>query len=138
MQRLLQRGGVIAGASAGCAMMGDACCSPAAARGARHRAGAAYDDGEPVPLGPQLGPGMKFLPWAITDSHFFERDRIGRLVAGLETNGRRLGIGVGEDAAVEVDLATGRLTGVSVGDSLLVDAARCGARNGPGADCARS
>jgi hypothetical protein len=43
------------------------------------------------------------------------------LVAALEQSQTRLGIGVGEDAAVEVDLATGELRGVSVADSLLVD-----------------
>lgn len=123
MQRLLQRGGVIAGASAGDAMMGDVMFLTGGSARALGIAPPQPADGEAVPLGPQLGPGMKFLPWAITDSHFFERDRIGRLVAGLEVTGRRLGIGVGEDAAVEVDLATGVVTGVSVGDSLLVDAA---------------
>jgi hypothetical protein len=59
----------------------------------------------------------------MTDSHFFERDRFGRLVAALEQSNTRLGIGVGEDAAVEIDLSTGRLTGASVADSLLVDVA---------------
>lgn len=49
------------------------------------------------------------------------RRRVGRLVAALEVSGRRLGIGVGEDAAVEVDLASGVLTGVTASDSLLVD-----------------
>ena len=69
-------------------------------------------------------PGMRFLPWAISDSHFFERDRIGRLVAALEVSGRQLGIGVGEDAAVEVDLNSAKLRGISVSESPLVDAAR--------------
>jgi len=78
---------------------------------------------EPAPLGPQMGPGMHFLPWAVTDSHFFERDRIGRLVAGLEASGQRLGIGIGEDACVEIDLATGELTGITVSESLLIDVA---------------
>ena len=65
---------------------------------------------------------MGFLPWAVTDSHFFERHRFGRLVAALETSGKRLGLGVGEDGCVDVDVVTGELTGVSVADSLLVDA----------------
>jgi cyanophycinase len=132
MRRLLARGGVIAGNSAGDAMMGDLMLlsgrSAAALGFAPARAGG-EGDGEagapsraPAPTGVQLGPGMAFVPWVITDSHFFERDRVGRLVAALEASGQRLGIGVGEDACVEIDLATGDLIGVSVAESLLVDA----------------
>lgn len=130
MRRLLDRGGVIAGTSAGDAMMSDPMFltgRSAEALGIRstRSAPAADDDADDKrperPLGPQIGPGMGFLPWAITDSHFFERNRFGRLVAALETSGKRLGLGVGEDAAVEIDLATGEAIGLSVADSLLVD-----------------
>ncbi|MBL8733461.1 MAG: hypothetical protein JNN13_13910 [Planctomycetes bacterium] len=116
MLRLLRRGGVIAGASAGCAMMGEqmflggSSARALAARGA-----------EP-PLGPRLAAGMRFQPWLLTDSHFFERDRLGRLVAGLEAGPGRFGLGVGEAAAVEIDLASGVLVGVTEAESLLVDA----------------
>lgn len=116
MRRLLARGGVIAGTSAGDAMMGELMMlsgRSAAALGVAPRAGAQ--------VGPQIGPGMGFVPWVVTDSHFFARDRVGRLVAALEASGRRLGIGVGEDACVELDLATGELIGTSVADSLLID-----------------
>jgi len=151
MKRLLARGGVIAGCSAGDAMMGEVMLlsggsaaalgiapaespkpadvapasssplstpTPSTPSSAPNRA-----SDEPIVLGPRLGPGMKFLPWAITDSHFFERDRVGRLVAALEASGRRLGLAVGEDACVEVDLASGRVRGVSGSESLLVDVA---------------
>lgn len=122
MQRLLRRGGVIAGASAGDAMMGEIMFyTGGSARALGIEPKVAAGEAPPV-LGPQFGPGMKFLSLAVTDSHFFERDRIGRLVAGLEATSRRLGIGVGEDAAVEVDLTIGEIAGISVSDSLLVDA----------------
>ena len=127
MMRLLQRGGVIAGNSAGDAMMGEVMFHDGRSVEAlgivvprRARSGG-DDDDTPPKLGPQIGPGMHFVPWVVTDSHFFERDRVGRLVAALEASGRRLGIGVGENACVEIDLATGELTGVTVADSLLVD-----------------
>jgi len=134
MRRLLARDGVIAGTSAGDAMMGEVMfldggstaalgivLSPPAKAPANE---ADEEDKEAVTkLGPLLAPGMRFLPWAICDSHFFERDRLGRLVAALESTGRHLGIGVGEDAAVEVDLASGELRGISVAESLLVDTA---------------
>lgn len=132
MRALLARGGVIAGTSAGDAMMGEVMfftgrsAEALGVRSTRTQRGADDDDDEKraeIPLGPQIGPGMGLLPWAMTDSHFFERDRFGRLVAALEQSDTRLGIGVGEDAAVEIDLADGSLTGVSVADSLLVDVA---------------
>lgn len=132
MRRLLARGGVIAGTSAGDAMMSDPMFltgRSAEALGIRSTRTAPAADDDPDdkrperPLGPQIGPGMGFLPWAITDSHFFERHRFGRLVAALEASGKRLGLGVGEDAAVEIDLATGDAIGLSVADALLVDAA---------------
>ncbi len=109
MQRLLARGGVIAGSSAGCAMMGERMLLGGTS-------GDALGD-----AGPRVGPGMHFLPLALTDSHFFERDRFGRLVAALAATGQRLGIGVSEDGCVEVDLATGRLTGIGIAEALLVD-----------------
>lgn len=132
MQRLLARGGVIAGCSAGDAMMGELMLlggGSAAALGIATKekegasAGAAPNAApqEPEPFGPRVGPGMHFLPWAITDSHFFERDRVGRLVAALEATKTRLGIGVGEDGCVEVDLATTEVRGVGVSEALLVD-----------------
>lgn len=131
MRRLLDRGGVIAGTSAGDAMMGEIMFlggGSATALGMQPRptkpvSGDDEDEENPTQMGPRLAPGMAFLPWAISDSHFFERDRIGRLVAALETSNRHLGIGVGEDAAVEVDLASGELRGISVSESLLVDTA---------------
>ena len=129
MRRLLARGGVIAGTSAGDAMMGELMFhggGSATALGANPGPAIAPpreddDEEDPAQLGPRLGPGMSFMPEAISDSHFFERDRIGRLVAALETSGRRLGIGVGEDAAVELDLDSGELHGISVSESLIVD-----------------
>lgn len=130
MRRLLQRGGVIAGTSAGDAMMGQTMfftgrsAEALGIRSTRTQQGADDDADEKrddIPLGPQIGRGMGFLSLAMTDSHFFERHRFGRLVAALEDSGIRLGIGVGEDAAVEINLETGELRGVSVADSLLVD-----------------
>lgn len=131
MRALLRRGGVIAGTSAGDAMMSDPMfftgrsAEALGIRSTRTQRGPDddADDKRPQPpLGPQIGKGMGFLEWAVTDSHFFERHRFGRLVAALEQSGKGLGIGVGEDAGVEVDLATGEMIGVSVADSLLVDA----------------
>ncbi|MGB3969864.1 MAG: cyanophycinase [Planctomycetota bacterium] len=127
MVRLLQRGGVIAGCSAGCAMMGRQMFEGGRSAQALGLPPAEPVEGEPPALGPRLGAGMGFLPWGLTDSHFFERDRVGRLVPGLLASGERFGLGVGEDAAIEVDLATGTVVGLTPSESLLVDAAH--ARN---------
>jgi len=131
MQRLLARDGVIAGASAGDAMMGELMLlSGGSARALGIPPQERSPAEETVVLGPQLGPGMKFQPWVLTDSHFFERNRIGRLVAALEASGRRLGLGVGEDAAVEIDLASSIVCGVGGSESLLIDAAHLERRDG--------
>lgn len=134
MRRLLARGGVIAGTSAGDAMMSDPMFytgRSAEALGIVSTRTSPDQDADPEApkpnpkappvLGPQIGGGMGFMPWAFLDSHFFERHRFGRLVAALEVSKQRLGLGVGEDAGVEVDLSTGDLIGISVADSLLVD-----------------
>ena len=126
MSRLLARGGVIAGCSAGDAMMGGVMLlggGSASALGIPPQPAAGEPAAEAPVLGPQMGPGMGFLPWAMTDSHFFERDRVGRLVAALEASGTRLGLGVGEDGCLEVDLASGEVRGIGVSESLLVDVA---------------
>jgi cyanophycinase len=109
MQRLLDRGGVIAGSSAGCAMMGE-----------RMLLGGGSADALGAD-GPRVGPGMRLQPWVLTDSHFFERHRTGRLVAALEATGQRLGVGVSEDGCVEIDLATGVLIGIGTAEALLID-----------------
>jgi len=113
---------VIAGCSAGDAMMGEWMLKGGGSAAALGIALPVEVGEEPAALGPRTGSGMAFLPWALTDSHFFERDRVGRLVAAQEQRGMRLGIGVGEDACVEIDLATGMLRGVGVSESLIVDA----------------
>ena len=126
MRRLLARGGVIGGGSAGDAMMGTMMLlggGSASALGIAPKPGDLAPGEDPPQLGARIGPGMRFQPWVFTDSHFFERDRVGRLVVALEASSQRLGIGVGEDAAVELDLASATLTGVTGSESLLVDAA---------------
>jgi cyanophycinase len=121
LRQLLARGGVLGGGSAGCAMLGERMLLGGRSEQALGIP-ATTEAGEPVPLGPRLGPGMAFLPGVLTDSHFFERDRLGRLVAALGQGPDRLGLGVGEDAAVAVDLATRLVTGITTAETLLVDA----------------
>ena len=123
LRGLLARGGAIAGNSAGDAMMGEVMFHTGRSAQALGlpRMDRDPDDEDANRTGPQIGPGMQFLTWAVTDSHFWERDRIGRLVAALEVSGRRLGLGVGEDACVEIAPATGACPGRPDATTLLVD-----------------
>lgn len=135
MFNLLRRGGVIAGTSAGAAMMSETMFITGNAQAtydwysklnAEQRAAmrqqfvstggfvlgkkAGEDDEKSVA---EVGPGMGFLQGAITDSHFIQRRRILRLWPMMEIAGETLGIGVGEDAAVDIDLATGDVEALS-------------------------
>ncbi len=138
LRELLNRGGVIAGTSAGAAMMSDIMflggrsidalgyprqSTPAATRSTQ------TDDpdnpaspDEPAPAkGPSIAHGMGFSRTLITDSHFIERNRIGRLVAALEASNLRLGLGVAENACVHINLLTGEIVGISAAASQLID-----------------
>ena len=97
--RLLERGGVIGGSSAGAAMM----CDPMIRRG---RSANAMREGV-GPEGVDVGAGMGFFPWGLVDQHFLERGRFGRLVVALGETGGRLGWGISEDSAIVVDRTTG-------------------------------
>ncbi len=88
-------GGVIAGTSAGAAVMSqfmfrDAMDNLAVLRG-RWREGQEYDRGLGV-----LAPGL------LVDQHFLKRGRIGRMLPALQRLGCRLGLGVDENAAVVI------------------------------------
>lgn len=106
------RGGLIAGTSAGAAVM-----SETALR--------ALD--EPFqallrPLGPQeLGQGFGLAPpHVVTDQHFLKRGRVARLVRVLLQSGRTLGLGVEEDSAALVQGSVAQALGAH--GLLLVDA----------------
>ena len=131
---LLNRCGVVAGTSAGAAMMGDVMFlggSSAEALGVRDAEPAdpadPNDAAQPAPrCGARIGRGMGLLPGVLTDSHFFERDRIGRMLVALANPAippPRFGLGVAENACVEVELPAMTVRGVSRAPSLLIDAA---------------
>lgn len=124
-------GAVIAGTSAGAAVMpdvmiieGDSTTNPRA---------------EVV----EMGPGMGFLPGIVIDQHFSQRGRLGRLIAALAQQPAVLGFGIDEDTAIVVNqdvievIGSGSVTIVDVAeithsnvDNLLKDEAMaiCGAK----------
>ncbi len=106
----LGAGAVIGGTSAGAAMMSPVMIARGAALPALLEApvivrpGDAYPDTERLTLAAGLG----FFPYGLTDQHFGERARLGRLAraAAMQVEGLRLGVGVDENTALIVDLAT--------------------------------
>lgn len=88
--RLHSKGKVVAGTSAGAAVMG-----------------AVMISGEPDPAALVAGGvtpyrGLGLWPSAIVDQHFIERDRYGRLLTAVLSKPRFLGVGIGERAALVV------------------------------------
>ena len=67
-----------------------------------------------------LAAGLGFLPRAIVDQHFSERQRLGRLLSVIAQNPHQLGIGIDEDTALVIEPRRG-LEVVGEGSVTLVD-----------------
>jgi len=112
IRQVLDRGGVVAGTSAGAAIMSrmmfrDAQDNLLILKG-RWRQGQEYDRG----LG-FVGPDL------FIDQHFLKRGRIGRMLPAMQALGYRLGLGVEENSAVV--LKGGELEVVGARGAVLVD-----------------
>ncbi len=81
LHKVLERGGVIGGTSAGAAIM-----SRVMIAGGR--------------TSPMLATGLGFLPETIVDQHFLKRNRKDRLHAALKLHPHLVGIGIDEDTAL--------------------------------------
>ncbi len=92
LKKLLDRGGVIGGTSAGAAVMSDLM----------------IEGGNPDA---KTGPGFGFLPGVVIDQHFTERKRQPRLRAVLEKNPGYAGLGIDEGTAVVVKGRSIRVVG---------------------------
>jgi len=86
-----QEGIVVAGTSAGAAMMPDMMI--------------VEGDSETNPRVEivQMGPGMGFLPGVVIDQHFLQRGRLGRLISALAQQPAVLGFGIDENTAIVVN-----------------------------------
>ncbi len=83
LSRLLKRGGIIGGSSAGAAIM-----SRVMIRGGKSQ--------------PKISTGLNLMPGAIIDQHFLKRNRISRLIAAVRAHPGLVGFGIDEDTAIVV------------------------------------
>jgi cyanophycinase len=90
LREIYEGGGIIAGTSAGAWAMSDTMLVRGTSR-------ESYRIGD-LHMAPGLGP----IRDVITDQHFAERGRIGRLLGAVAQNPRELGIGIDEDTAIVV------------------------------------
>ena len=112
--KVLSDGGTIGGSSAGAAMMSDPMIRSGESDTAMLLGATTELDGPGV----CIGKGMGLFPYGLSDQHFLQRGRFGRLLAALEATDNQLGFGVNEDSALVVDLNTDALT--MVGDEAVV------------------
>lgn len=99
LRGLLQDDGLIAGSSAGAAMMScDAILGGTSVEAAVY--GVVADSGQP---GLALGAGLGFFPYGLVDQHFIKRGRIGRMMVALLHTGQSQGFGIDENTAMFIE-----------------------------------
>ena len=109
LHRRREEGMVLAGTSAGAAMMSSVMIVGSAPT-MTLRAGMV-----------ELGSGLGFLPGVLIDQHFEQRGRLRRLLAAIAQHPHELGVGVDEDTALVVDghafevFGTGSVTVIDAG-----------------------
>ena len=91
VRRLYERGGIVAGTSAGASVMSETMLIKGTSR-ETHRIGDLH-----------MAPGMGLIRDVIIDQHFAERGRFGRLIGAVAHNPRVLGLGLDEDTAAMVE-----------------------------------
>jgi cyanophycinase len=91
VRRLYERGGVIAGTSAGASVMSETMLVKGSSK-ETHRIGDLH-----------MAPGLGLVRDVIIDQHFAERGRMGRLLGAVAHNPRVLGLGIDEDTAALLD-----------------------------------
>ena len=100
-------GGLVAGSSAGAAMM----CQPMILGGTSIELVVHGTTEDPEKPGLLMGTGLGFFPFGMVDQHFIKRGRLGRLVVAMAAAGVRRGFGIDENTALLVEGAAGRVCG---------------------------
>lgn len=91
VRTIFERGGLIAGTSAGASVMSETMLVKGASAES-HRIGDLH-----------MAPGLGLIRDVIIDQHFAERGRFGRLLGAVAHNPRVLGLGIDEDTAIIVE-----------------------------------
>jgi cyanophycinase len=108
IRRCHARGGLIAGTSAGAAIMS----GPMIVSGTSLNALCAGVSEDPVEEdGFRVGRGLDFFRWGLVDQHFLQRGRIGRLLAASRELGQVMAYGIDENSAMIVEGDRGRVIG---------------------------
>ena len=110
IRKLWALGGVVAGTSAGAAMMSDPMIGGGSSSEAFTRGVTPRQDS----LGVWVREGMGFMPTSLVDQHCLARGRLGRLlVAAAEDRQWRFGLCIDEDTALVVEGRRARVVGTS-------------------------
>lgn len=118
IRELFARGGLIAGSSAGAAVMSN----PMIMGGHSLEAVVYGVATEPAQPGLLVGQGLGFFPFGVVDQHFIKRGRLGRLIVAMQAAGGVHGFGVDENTAMFV--SNDRLDVVGELGAFIVDQSR--------------
>ena len=118
IRRCWLAGGLVAGSSAGAAIMSD----PMITSGGSVEALVHPPAPAPHDTRLSLGHGLGFFPCGLVDQHFLQRGRLGRLVAAMLATGWTRGFGIDENTAMVV--SDGRLRVLGETGMIYVDASR--------------
>lgn len=99
VRALFDRGGLVAGTSAGAAVMSETMLVKGTSK-VTHRIGDV-----------RMAPGLGLIRDVIIDQHFAERSRFGRLLGAVAQNPRVLGVGIDENTAAIVERDEMRVIG---------------------------
>jgi cyanophycinase len=101
INEIYKKGGIIAGTSAGAAIMGKIML-------------VGGEDGESHKVGNwMMAPGLGFVDNIIVDQHFAQRGRIGRLLGAVALNPGVIGVGIDEDTSIIIKDSSFKVLGTN-------------------------
>lgn len=122
IRAVVLRGGVLGGTSAGAAIMSRIMISGGSSERWLTQLFEKSDDKLSVES------GLAFVGDMVVDQHFISRGRIGRLASVLASQSVKLGLGIADDHAVVVNLATGSVRAIGTPTAVVVLDARSAVR----------
>ena len=96
IQEIYEEGGLVAGTSAGAAVMSETMLVTGG-----------DEDSHVIGGSLRMAPGFGLISDVIFDQHFMERGRLGRLLGAVAQNPKNLGIGIDEQTAIVVERGNG-------------------------------